>query len=174
MPFLIALLGILGAGAFWYYRMKNVGRAAGEIVDVAQTAHGAWRRRQFRKKAEGSVITAIDDPITGAAVMMVSVCLERGPMTAATEEAIQSEMRDVMGLAKPLETFTFAKWAADQVMDANDVSRKLAKLWIDRLGVEERFDLVEMVGRVAAIEGEILPQQRIAIQKLKERLALLN
>jgi hypothetical protein len=174
MPFLIALFGILGAAAFWYYRMKNIGHAAGEIIDVAQTAKGAWNRRQFRKKAEGSVITAIDDPVTGAAVMMVSACLERGPLMPATDAAIQEEMRTVMGVSDPTEPFTYAKWAAERVSDANDVSRKLAKLWMEKLDPDERNDLLAMVSRVMRVEGEHTQQQRVVLQRLRERLGLVT
>ncbi len=119
------------------------------------------------------MISAIDDPIAGAAVMMIAICHERGPLKPESEAAIAKELRDTIGVADPTEPVTFAKWAAEHVTDANDVSRKLARLWIDRLGLDERRDLLGMVSRVAAAEGAPTPSQRVVIQKLRERLALL-
>ncbi|RUT96913.1 hypothetical protein EOD12_28805, partial [Mesorhizobium sp. M7A.T.Ca.TU.009.02.1.1] len=34
MPFLIAILGVLGAAAFWWYRMKAMNEAARDVADV--------------------------------------------------------------------------------------------------------------------------------------------
>ena len=71
MHILLAVLGVLGVAAFWWYRVKYVGQAAGELVDAAERARGAFRRRQFRKKADTATIDAIDDPRTAATVRSV-------------------------------------------------------------------------------------------------------
>jgi hypothetical protein len=92
----------------------------------------------------------------------------------ATDAAIQEEMRTVMGVANPTEPFTYAKWAAERVNDANDVSRKLSKLWTEKLDPDERSDLLGMVSRVMSVEGEHTQQQRVLLQKLRERLGLVT
>jgi hypothetical protein len=61
--------------------MRDAGQAAGEIVDAAQTLKGAYNRKKFRGKAEGSAITAIDDAPTAAATVMMSLALARGPIS---------------------------------------------------------------------------------------------
>jgi hypothetical protein len=81
MHYLIGLLAIFGGLAFWWYRMRDAGQAAGEIVDAAQTLKGAYNRKKFRGKAEGSAITAIDDAPTAAATVMMSLALARGPIS---------------------------------------------------------------------------------------------
>lgn len=172
MHILLGLVGLLVAGAFWYYRIRMIGAAASDAVDAAQRARGAWNRRQFRKKVEGSPVSAIEDPVAGAAVIMIATCKERGVLKPETEAAIKAEMRDVMGVSDPGELFTFAQWAASEVTDPNDVTRKLSKLWMNMLSPDERRDLIAMVARVASMEGPLLPQQMQVIQKLKERLAI--
>ena len=172
MPVILALLGILGAVGFWYWRMRMAGRAIGEIVDVAETARGAWNRRKFRQKVEGSAISAIEDPTTGAVTMLVALVYERGPVGDEAERLIKQAMRDAMGIADPVETFTFAKWAADQAMSANDVSQRLSKLWVDKLGLRERAEFLELAGRVIAADGSPSAEQIAAVAKLKERLKL--
>ena len=82
------------------------------------------------------------------------------------------DARDAMGIADPVETFTFAKWAADQAMSANDVSQRLSKLWVDKLGLRERAEFLELAGRVIAADGSPSAEQIAAVAKLKERLKL--
>src|SRR5436190_2401212 len=51
MPFLIAILGVLGAGAFWWYRMKAMNDAAREVADIVGRVQGNIRRKKLRKQA---------------------------------------------------------------------------------------------------------------------------
>ncbi len=172
MHILLGFLGVVAAAAYWYYRLKDAGAAAAEVVDVAQRARGAWNRRQFRNKVEGSALSAIDDPAEGAAVMMIRTCLERGPLSPATEAAIKTEIRRMTGMADPAEAFAFAVWTADQVPSPNDVSLKLRKLWGEKLTAEQRHDVLAMVTRVAEVDGDLLPAQTLAIRMLQERLGI--
>jgi uncharacterized tellurite resistance protein B-like protein len=172
MHIVIALLTLLSAGAFWYFRMRDIGQAGGEIIDAAQRAKGKWNRKQFLKKADGSAITAVDDPALGAALMMVALCQERGPLTDTSEAAIKDELKRVMATEDVTEPYTYAKWATAQVVDANDVSRKLVKLWLDRLVESERHDLLAMLERVAAADGPLTQQQETVLRKLRERMGM--
>ncbi len=172
MPLLIAVAGVLTALAYWYFRVRDVGKAASEVVDVVQRAKGAWNRRQFRNKADESAITAITDPVVGAAVLMVAVCQERGRLTDAERSAIKAEIRRISGTADPDETLIFAEWATEHVNSANDVTLRLAKLWSNSLTPDELRDLVATVIRVARIDGDLEPVQDIAIRRLKERLGI--
>jgi len=72
MHILLPLLGVLAAFGYWYFMLKNAGKAANEIADMAGRARGAYKRNQFRKKADASVIDAITDPRTAAVVMAVA------------------------------------------------------------------------------------------------------
>ena len=51
MPFLIAILGVLGAAAIWWYRMKAMNEAAREVADVVGRVQGNIRRKKLRKQA---------------------------------------------------------------------------------------------------------------------------
>ena len=132
MHILLPLLGVLGAFGYWYFALKNAGKAAGEIADVAGRARGAYKRNQFRKKADASVL----------------------------------------GIDKPEEELTFAKWAADHVVDPNNVSLRFSRLWTGKLAMSERRDLVDLVHSVAAADGAPSALQGEAIQRLKTRLAI--
>lgn len=172
MPVLLVILAALGASAFWYYRPRRAGQADRNIVDAAQRALSGRSRPQFGKKADGSAITGIDDPVVGAVVMMVATCLERGPLSPATEAGILHEMQTVMGVAKISEPYAYAKWAVQGAANASDVENKLSGLWMEKLDHQERADLLAMVSSVAALDGPLTPAQTAVLQKLGERLTL--
>lgn len=71
MHIVLAVLGILGGGLFWWYRMKVLGEAASELIDSAGRARGYFRRRKIRKMAEHSPLTAIEDPVLAAATVIL-------------------------------------------------------------------------------------------------------
>lgn len=82
MHILLAILGIVGAFSYYWFVMRDASKVVGEVVDAAGRARGAYRRDQFRKKADSSTINAIDDPRTGAAVMAVAVAECEADFTA--------------------------------------------------------------------------------------------
>ncbi len=172
MPILLAVLGALGAAAFWYYRLRDVGNAAGEVVDAAQRMRGAYRRKAFRKKAESSAIEAVDDPVAAAAAMLISLAHERGELSIAAEEAIKAEMQYVMGVPNIAETYTFARWVAGHTDDPNTLSLKFAKLWLARLDEVQRQDIYDMAKRVSEADGEPTFVQIGALKALRDRLGL--
>jgi hypothetical protein len=172
MPVLLAILGALGAAAFWYYRMRDVGNAAGEVIDAAQRVRGAYRRRLFRQKAESSPIEAVKDPAAAAVAMLISLASERGGLSLAAEEAIKAEMRHVMGLIAVDEIFTFSKWVAGHTTDPNILSLRFARLWTEDLQPSERVDIHEMAKRIVEVDGSPNDAQLSALRTLRERLGL--
>ncbi len=169
---LLGILTVLGAAAFWYYRMKYIGEAASEVVDAAGKLRGAYNRRKFRKKVEGSVLTAIDDPVSAAAVMMTSMAMERGGISDKAEQLIRANIAEISGSGDTEEPYVFAKWTSEQVIDANDVSLKLAKLWTGSLTEDERRQFLGMVEEIATCDGPPEPNQQDALRRLAQRLAL--
>ncbi|NJM29735.1 MAG: hypothetical protein HC855_06215 [Rhizobiales bacterium] len=174
MHIILGVLAILGGLAFWWWRMKAVSEAASEVTDVAGRAWGKYKRYKFRKKVEDSPVEAVDDPVAAAAVMMIALVKEEGPLTPQAEEAIRMEATAVMQVDDPTELMVFSKWVADHVSDANNVSLRYAKLWAGALSRDERLELVEMVERAVSAVAPVTPNQRNKIAKLRERLGLLN
>lgn len=172
MPILVAIATALGLAAFWYYRLRDVGRAAHEVVDVAQRARGAYRRKRFRNKVESSPVAAVDDPAAAAAAFLISLAASRGSLTSRAEAAIRGEMRDVMAVPNVDEAFVFARWVADHVHDPGDLSLRFSKLWIGQLQPAERADLYAMASRIAAVDGEPTDLQIGCLRALHVRLGL--
>jgi hypothetical protein len=172
MQIILGLLAILGGAAFWWWRIKMIGDAAGEIGDVAGRAMGQYRRNKFRKKVEDSPLEAVRDPAAAAVVMLYAMAQEAGPVTAEVEAAIRQEAETTMKLAKPDEVLVFGKWAASHALDANNVSLRYGKLWAQALTREEREELYRMaerIGRAAKLPAAVLSQK---LQRLAERSGL--
>jgi uncharacterized tellurite resistance protein B-like protein len=153
--------------------MKYMGQAAGEIVDAAERARGAFRRRQFRKKADASTIDAIDDPRTAAAVLLVAIASVDGRMSDKQETAIRDAMRQTMGVENPDEELIFAKWAAADVVDLTNLIARLSKVWTAKLTLAERLELYDLAKKVSALENEPDEATLSSLQRLRDRLGIL-
>ena len=117
-------------------------------------------------------MAAVNDPAAGAVIMMFGIAKEEGPITDATEGVIKHEITETMKIEDPTELLTFSKWVIGHVVDVNNVSLRLGKLWQGALNMAEREDFVAMVERVAEKSGGYTVNQRNKIGKLRERLGL--
>src|SRR3712207_5799239 len=151
MHIVLAVLGALGAGAFWWYRMKMIGGAAKDIADAAGKARGAYRRHQFKKKADAATLDAIDDPRLAAMVLFAAIATSDSPMSTAQESAIVESARNVLGVDNPQEDLVFAKWAVADVADINSLVTRLSKLWTARLDMSERAQLYALAKQIAEL-----------------------
>ena len=150
MPFLIAILGVLGAGAFWWYRMKAMNDAAREVADVVGRVQGNIRRKKLRKQAALSPLTAIDDPVVAAATLITAMAAEHGPILPKRETVIREVISQIADNQKKTdEAVVYAKWASAQIDDTTIVIDKLAPFLRERLDPHEREDLLQMLDRVA-------------------------
>lgn len=171
MHILAMLIGVVGVAAVWYWRIRMMKGAADDVADAAGRAIGKYKRYKFRKKAEAAPVEAVDDPVAAAAVMMIAVASAEQPLSTAAEDTIRREITGKLG-GEPTDLMVFAKWVASHVEDPNNVSLRYAKLWAKALNMDERRELVDMVRRVAAADGEPSPRQLNAIARLSERLGL--
>lgn len=173
MHILLAILGILGVGAFWWYRLKFMGEAASEVADAVGSMQGNIRRSKLRKKAALSPITAIDDPITAAATVIMAIAAEDVPVSEALEKRVRDEITAIAETPKQVdEAVIYAKWASDQVAEVGSVIDKACLLLKERLDEGEKEDLVKMVLAVAppAERHAMFPRR---IEQLRRRLGLV-
>ncbi len=167
-----AIIGILMAAGVWYWRAQTAARGIEAAADAFGTARGAINRRRFRQKTEGSVLADVDGPGEAAAVLLAVIATENGPMSQQTEDMIAAKLSDRAGLqGRALEeAMSFAKWAAGEVADGNDVVRRLLPLWRRSLNDEERMELVAMANDVADADGGAAPVQIALVRRLRDGL----
>lgn len=173
MHILIALLGILGAGAFWWYRLKYMGDAAGEVVDKIGQVRGSMRRSKLRKQASLSPLTAVDDPVVAAATIITAIVTDDKPLTEARETALREAIAGLSDTPKADESVIYAKWAAAQIDDTNVVIDKLAPLLRDRLDPGEKEDFLVMTRGIVDAEPNDPPRlTQQNLRRLRQKLGL--
>ncbi|MBZ9675371.1 hypothetical protein [Mesorhizobium sp. ES1-1] len=170
MPFLIAVLGVLGAGALWWYRMKAMNEAARDVADVIGRVQGSVRRKKLRKQAALSPLTAIDDPVVAAATLITALVSEDGPVLPQREAVIRSVISEIADKKKTEEAVIYAKWAAAQIDDTTIVIDKLAPFLRQRLDVSKRNDLLQMLNRAAQGGEKRLEIADQRILRLRQKL----
>ena len=172
MQIVVAILGAIAAISSYWFTVRRIGNTVGKAFDAAERPPRTCLGRLFSSKASESPITAIDDPRTAAVVMAVAIAGgQRGLNDAQTAE-LYRVMRDILQVDDPEEEFTFARWVAREVPDANSISLRLSTLWNGVLNLDERRQLVELVRDVASAGNKLTQLQADAIDRLKARLVL--
>ena len=164
---------MLGAAAFWWYRLKMMNDAAGEVVDAFGRVRGAMRRKKIRRQNELSPLTAIDDPVVAAATLIAAIMSDDVVLKLSREGALRQEIDTIASQGKLDETLVYAKWAAAQIDDAQVVIDKLAPMLADRLDEQEKHGLLDMVRRVATADAEPLPMLEPRMRRLRQKLGLV-
>lgn len=170
MHIIALFISVMAAAGFWYWRVASAARVASEVGDMAGRLQGKVKRRLFRRKVEAATISGIEDPRLGAAVLFVSIVEAGRRISPDDEVAISDWLRDVAEEEKPDEALIFARWACREVVDVNEVLRRIMPLFKEKLGPAERIQLVEMA---ASLTGRQTPEppQTEALRRL--RLSLL-
>lgn len=170
MPFLGVLLMVAAGAAVWWWRMKNLREAGSEIIDSVERMRGAYKRRQFRNKAEASLLSSIQNPAIAAAVFFLTLAREKPIEKDAAKEIVRERMKDIIHARDMDEVLIFADWTASNVINIDDPIRRFRDLWINALDDGERRQLIGIAEEVARVGGEPTLQQMDALQKLKRSL----
>jgi uncharacterized tellurite resistance protein B-like protein len=169
MHILLAVIGILGAGLVWWYRIRMLGDAASEVADGVGRARGYFRRQKIRRQTEHSPLTAINDPVLAAATVIYAIISEDVPQSDDHAEAVRSVILEISDAAKAEESIIYAKWATNQIGDVMIVINKTSPLLRQQLNEVEKQDLIAMVGTAAAAtqtSPHYGPRVRTRTQKL--------
>lgn len=137
---------------------------------MAQTVRGKMRRNAFRKKADGSVLTAVEDAGTAAAIIMVKTAEGKGVVSDEAINTIKTIVTEEIGMPDGDEVVTFAKWVSEQVASPNDIIRQYKALWMNNLNPTQMSEFIDMVQRVASIESEPNGEQKEIIRQMRTRL----
>lgn len=171
MHILIAILGVLGVAAVWWYRIKFMSEAATEVADAVGRVQGQFRRSKLRKKAAIAPVTAIDDPVTAAATVILAIAAEDAPVTPPMEESLRAAIAGIADPKKIDEAVVYAKWATDQVAEVTTVIDQTSAFLAGRLSDAEKEELIGMVDTVSAgYDRHHMYRQRV--ERLRRKLGL--
>ena len=170
MHILGLLVAVIAGAGVWYWRYKMFRDVGGEVLDAVGRAQGALRTRNFRKKAEASVLNAVDDPALAAALFLFSLSNENAAGEHLAEAEIRRQIEPIVPHGKLDEFIAYASWAARGVVDSRDCIRRFKPLWREHLDAAERDQLIEMAEAVVALPEQPEHSQTMAIEALRTAL----
>jgi len=173
MHIVLIVLGVLGAAAVWWYRLKMMGDAANEVASQVGRVQGHFRRQKLRKKAAVAPVAAIDDPVVAAATVMMAIAAEDAVVSDALKDRVSNTVSGIAASAqKADEAVTYAIWASNQVADVQTVIDQTAGFLTDRLSEDEKEELVGMVQSVV-LKDERHAMYAQRIDRLRRKLGLV-
>ena len=155
MHILGLLLAVLAAAAFWYFRLRTIGKAGSEVVDHVGLVRGQFRRKALRDRASESPVMAIDDPVVAAASLLCMLPATAHPLTPHEEGAIRERLAAIAEGEVLDEAIVYGHWLHRQGLDAPKAIRMLTERlngWLDDA------ELRQLAGMIDALDasGDIL------------------
>lgn len=152
MHILIGFL-VAAAGAFWAFRYFT--DAAREGREALRDVKGLYRSGKWSRQVDRRLIENIADPREAGAVLLYQIASYDGAVTGRQRAAMVAEMQGVFGVGREdAEGFcTFARMALGEINDAANSLRKIAKPINQACAPEEKCALIDMMLRVAEVEG---------------------
>lgn len=165
MHIVLGILTTLGVIAFIIYRVSSAANAARDIGEAAVDAKNAYRRLKWRNKTRVDAMREIEDPRLAGTAMMVAVAKADGDLTEAQVTAIRGAMAETFTMDADAagEMLAEARWLATDLGDTGSFVRRLSPPVLKACTAEERNDLVDVLTRVAAVEGPVSDIQQSAI-----------
>ncbi|RZV32982.1 MAG: hypothetical protein EX272_15030 [Chromatiales bacterium] len=163
------IIGLLGSLVTIFYLLDRLG------IDIGGLNPFYWyRRRAFSKKLTADPIYSIEDPLHVASLLVIGVAKLDGDLTAEQKRVAQKEFETSFSMSPKAATELFGSaahlLAAPQLIDTQ--LQKLAHKNRDRFSREQAGSMLEMMGRVAAAEGQPSAAQQQFMQTVRSTLAV--
>ena len=166
MPFIIALLGIIGAAYFWANRARNARDMMGEVADMANDVRLAARRFGFTRKMNVHPVESIEDPrLAIASIAAAFIELDDLP-TAEQRQLLIVQLRSKLraDAEEAEEMGVLGRWFMNECGGAEQaiarISRKLYKLG----GAEQMEPLMDLLK--ASVSNDLSARQRDALEDI--------
>lgn len=170
MHILLAILGVAVGVGFWLWRARLAARAA---IDTADDIRAAVRRFGYRRKANTNPLDGIEDARLAAAGIMAAFAKMDGEIGREEVAAITEECRRAFhtDAAEAEQICAYGRWLVQQSGNMDEAVRRLGRNLETRLSEAEKNQLMEMIQRVASIEGgELSDGQRYTLGQLARQL----
>lgn len=164
------VVAAIAAAGIWYWRFKAAKEVVDDVGGIVGRVQGRMRMNAFKKKAEGSVLAAIDDPALAATVFLFALANEEPGSLHHSEPEIREQAARIVPAAELDEVLSYAQWAARDITDPRDVVRRFKPLWREKLTREERAELVAMAEAVAGHGEADDHNQKLSIVTLRTAL----
>lgn len=170
MPFLIALLGIVGAAFYWTNRARNTRDMAGEVMDMANDVRLAARRFGFKRQSNLHPVESIGD--SRLAIASIATCFIEldGLPTEEDRKRLSIQLRSKLraNADEAQEMEVLGRWFMTECGGADPaisrLSRKLYKLG----GAEQMEPLLEILKN--SMTSELSDKQRDAVDDIQRAM----
>jgi hypothetical protein len=151
MPIVILIFSTLAFwGIYWFVRMGGLEHMREASVRRKEAARLAKARASERV----APLRAVDDPRDAAIILMLLIARESADPTREQIAAIEKIARETFGFDRELPArMTQARFIASRAEGFGHAASVFADLLNSRLTVDEKWQLIDMVERVAALEG---------------------
>lgn len=169
MHIVIAILSILGAAYFWVHRIRNAGRAVGEIKDMADDVRLAARRFGFKRRVNVHPVETVDDPRLAAAGIIAAMAEMDAMATDDTLREMKIQAQSVFDVeaTEAEEMVVFGRWIASQCGTKHEAVRRLSKKLLMLAGTSTLPDLEIMITRVCSKDGQVSEDVQEALNTIR-------
>jgi uncharacterized tellurite resistance protein B-like protein len=162
------ILGLLVTLTTLLYLLDRLG------VDIGGLNPFAWRRRRsWRQKFDANPIFSLSDPRDIAAVLLVGVAKIDGDLTADERQALLDEFAGTFSMSAKAasELLSSTVFLLGDMQVLNHQAPELLQRYQERLAQNQVDSLLGMIGRIAALGGQMSPQQTDLIAQIHAALA---
>ncbi len=173
MHIILALAGVAAVVGVWLWRAHTAARAAGELMDTADDVRAALRRFGYRRKANVNPLDGIDDSRLAATGILAAFANMDGGVGREEIAAIARECAAAFhcDAAEAEQIGAYGRWLIQQSGNMDEAVRRLARNLEGKLTEAEKDQLMEMITRVASIDGgELSDSQRYTLGQLARQL----
>lgn len=172
------VLGVLAAIAGIIFYISWAARSASDLADSANELGNLPRKLRYRKKAGKQGLDLVNGPVEAATVLMIAVArmdrLGRVTDTQSREiaEALVSDMQLERAYAEDL--IVQMRSLSQHLNQPDSTLFPMIRILQQTIGRDDAKDLAAMLKRVAAVEGQIEPDQSSFIRRYEDRMGLLG
>ena len=173
MPILVALAALIGGVFYLVWRAHYAVQTIKAVKEVDQHTQGLQRHaRNAGLAVFGTRLTRVQDPRLAAVILMLQLVRTGAPVTAAEKTQIMELMEDPLQIANIESIFVRAWSYTEQHRVFSPIADELVPVLRQKLTIDERLQLIDMLRAVANAFGEASELQIEAIARLKRRLTM--
>lgn len=165
MPFLLALLGIIGAAYFWAQRARNARDMLGDVADMANDVRLAARRFGFSRKMNTHPVESIEDPRLAIAAIATSFIELDDLPTAEQRQLLTVQLRSKLraDAAEAEEMEVLGRWFMTECGGAEPAVARLSRKLYKLSGADHMEPLMDIL---KASVSELSERQRDALEDI--------
>ncbi|MBB3061504.1 TerB family tellurite resistance protein [Microbulbifer rhizosphaerae] len=167
MHILIGLITAIGGLVWALYRLQNAG------VDLNSFNPFYWlRRRNWQKQLGTKPLHRLDRPMDAAAVLLVAIAKAEGEISREQKAQITDIFSSEFNLTEPqaAELFASSAYMLREVLDVEAEIKHILEPTKAAFTSDQRESLLQMLARVAELEGNIGQAQQQIISAVSREL----